>query len=134
MKPVDRTVAFIQQQYAAEGLEVNGHDAKEGCVWVALPPEVHNFSELLDELRNETDASCDIKLTETGATLTVWVATSWPDRGNAAAGPGMIVRAKQAVWLVLAVAVVVLATMLATRSAPSPVASPVPAPAPPQTA
>ena len=78
MKPVDRTVAFIQERYASEGLEVTGHDHAEGCVWVTLPPEVTNFSELLDELAAMTDASCDFKITETGAQLTVWVATAWP--------------------------------------------------------
>lgn len=130
MKPVDRTVAFIQERYASEGLEVTGHDSAEGCVWVALPAEVTNFSELLDELAAMTDASCDIKLTESGAQLTVWVATAWP--AVAPSPTGMWWRTAASVAL-LAVATAAGAFLFASPSsnAAREGAPPLPPPPPP---
>lgn len=109
MKPIDRTSAFIHENYASEGLEVSGTDASAGCLWVALPAEVTNFSDILAHLTEHTGAVCDIELTETGATLTVWVSTEWPD-----AAPAAVPRRS---WGLLAAAVVGMVACVAATVA-----------------
>lgn len=111
MKPIDRTSAFIHENYASEGLEVSGTDAPAGCLWVALPAEVTNFSDILAHLHEHTGAVCDIELNEMGATLTVWVSADWPDAAPAAVPP------RKSWGLLAAAAVSVLACAVATAAA-----------------
>lgn len=78
MRPVHKTAAYIQEHYSGDGFEVTGTDSEGGCVWVMLPPSTHDFTAVLAELADETGASCDLELTATGATLTVWATDEWP--------------------------------------------------------
>ena len=82
---VEATADYLREHLSAEGFEVSGSNTSQGKLWVNCPPTISSLTEILCEIYEETGASCDLDLTEDGATFTFVCQEGWqaPDRGQA---------------------------------------------------
>ena len=77
MSSTAKMAEMIRTRYSTECWEVQHTDEEDGKVYVAAPREIVNMTEALNDIAEETGATCDLNLTDEGATLTFWVPSSY---------------------------------------------------------